>query len=380
MKQKKFLYRASTLLATFFFLLIGCQQGHRAPLSLRVEGIPSDSVFWNIIGTSYSITSPEQWDSIFILTDRKVDLNIHVDTFTHIIMTPSNVPNSFFYTIDVYLEKGKPIQINACMEDGYVAYSAKGTTLMTQYADRISAFRKRIADQLRGLEGNELFKHYSKLYDDECKANVDYALAHPTDDISAIYFTELADDSLLAVHVGELKSPLVQDGLRDIIDLRIRRYNYESVVRYSSGDVRLGCKAPFFSMKDLDGNTVSLPQFARQKYVVLDFWGSWCSWCMKGMPAMRRYQEKYKDQMIIVGVNCYDTETVCRRAVEKQHMTWPQIIDGTDMENSLVTRYAIRGYPTKIIISPENRIVGYFEGEEETFYQMLDSLFAAHPV
>ena len=98
---------------------------------------------------------------------------------------------------------------------------------------------------------------------------------------------------------------------------------------------------------------------------------------MKGMPAMRRYQEKYKDRMIIIGVNCNDTETACRRAMEKQHMTWPQIMDKPDMENSLVTRYAVQAYPTKIIISPESHIVGYFDGEEETFYQMLDSLFVA---
>ena len=379
MKQINLILRTSTLLTVFLFLLSGCQQGHRAPLSLKVEGLSGDTATWSIIGVSYSIANPEQWDSTFTLTDGKAELNIHVDTFTRIMITPSNMPYPFLNTIDAYLEKDRPIQISAHMKDGYVAYSAKGSTLMEQYADRTSAFRKSAIDQLQGLEGNELFKHYNKLSDADCKANVDYALAHPSDDISAVYLTELADDSLLAARADELTSSLVQGGLRGIIDLRIRCYDYESTVRYSSGDVRLGCKAPSFSAKGIDGDTISLAQYAGQKYVVLDFWGSWCSWCMKGMPAMRRYQEKYKDRMIIIGVNCNDTETACRRAMEKQHMTWPQIMDKPDMENCLVTRYAVQAYPTKIIISPESHIVGYFDGEEETFYQMLDSLFVARP-
>lgn len=380
MKQKTHsLLRACTLLAIFLFLLSGCQREHRAPLSLKIEGLSDDTVTWNIIGVSYSIENPEQWDSTFTLTDGKAELNIRVDTFTRIMITPSNVPYPFLNTIDAYLEKGKPIQIDARMKDGCLTYSAKGSTLMKLYADRTSAFRKSAVDQLQGLEGNELFKHYSELSDADCKANVDYALTHPSDDISAVYLTELADDSLLATRVDKLTSPLVQGGLRGIIDLRIRCYEYESAVRYSSGDVRLRCQAPSFCTTDIDGDTISLTQFAGQKYVVLDFWGSWCKWCMKGMPAMRRYQEKYKDRMTIIGVNCNDTDTACRRAMEKQHMTWPQIVDKTDMENSLVTRYAVQAYPTKIIISPESRIVGYFEGEEDTFYQTLDSLLTIYP-
>ncbi len=37
--------------------------------------------------------------------------------------------------------------------------------------------------------------------------------------------------------------------------------------------------------------------------VVLDFWGSWCGWCIKGFPEMKKYYEKYKDRMEILGMD-----------------------------------------------------------------------------
>ena len=68
--------------------------------------------------------------------------------------------------------------------------------------------------------------------------------------------------------------------------------------------------APDFELPDLQGNPLKLSSL-RGKYVVLDFWGSWCIWCIRGVPRMKEAYSKYKDKMEILGVDCQDTEEKC---------------------------------------------------------------------
>lgn len=65
--------------------------------------------------------------------------------------------------------------------------------------------------------------------------------------------------------------------------------------------------APDFTLKDIQGNDFSLSS-AKGKYVILDFWGSWCGWCIKGLPDMKKAYRKYKHKVVFVGIDCNDTE------------------------------------------------------------------------
>ena len=62
--------------------------------------------------------------------------------------------------------------------------------------------------------------------------------------------------------------------------------------KYATELLKPGTEAPDFALATPDGKTVKLSDM-RGKYVVLDFWGSWCGWCIKGMPEMKKYYEKY---------------------------------------------------------------------------------------
>lgn len=137
-----------------------------------------------------------------------------------------------------------------------------------------------------------------------------------------------------------------------------------------------GGVAPDFALKDPKGKSVTLSSH-RGKWVVLDFWGTWCSWCIKGMPHMKSAYEQYADKMEMIGVACGDKEETWRMAVERMKLPWIHVIDPMEapVKESVATRYAVEGYPTKVIITPEGTIHKIFKGESKEFYDELKTLF-----
>ena len=136
-------------------------------------------------------------------------------------------------------------------------------------------------------------------------------------------------------------------------------------------DIRAGAKAPDFSAQKVDGKTFTLSSL-QGKYVVLDFWGSWCVHCIKGFPAMKEAYAKYKDKLEIVGIACKDTEARWKNATAKHELPWISVLNPTD--NDLVKAYDVQGFPTKVVIDPKGKIAKIVLGEDPAFYTYLDSL------
>ena len=135
-----------------------------------------------------------------------------------------------------------------------------------------------------------------------------------------------------------------------------------------------GSVAPDFSLVAIDGKEVKLSDY-KGKYVVLDFWGSWCGWCIKGMPEMKRMYEKYNDKLEIIGIACGDKDNVWRASVENLALPWVNVRDNErGSENSVAGIYEIKGFPTKLIIDPKGKIYKVVVGESPIFYQTIDEL------
>lgn len=136
-----------------------------------------------------------------------------------------------------------------------------------------------------------------------------------------------------------------------------------------SGDV----EAPAFTLKNLEGKDVSLSDF-RGKWVILDFWGSWCPWCIKGFPNLKEAYARYAGKLEIIGIDCNDKEEAWRNAVEKYELPWVNVYNAEAGAKAIYDAYAITAFPTKAIISPEGKIVNITVGEDPAFFSRLAEL------
>lgn len=135
-----------------------------------------------------------------------------------------------------------------------------------------------------------------------------------------------------------------------------------------------GQPAPDFTLNDPEGKPLSLSSL-RGKYVVLDFWGTWCKWCVKGIPDMKAYYEKYEGMFEMLSIDFGDNEDTWLNAIDKYDMDWLHVITDEESAAKLQEEYAIEGFPTKIIVDPEGTIVHITVGEDPAFYKYLDDLF-----
>lgn len=197
---------------------------------------------------------------------------------------------------------------------------------------------------------------------------------HPDYEACAVIITEVSDLEVME-KVAELLSDNVRNGrMKDFYQQRIdnakKRIEAEEKAKKLQAS---GVEAPDFTLNDINGKPLKLSSL-RGKTVVLDFWGSWCIWCIKGMPKMKEYYEKYKGKFEILGVDCRDTEEKWKAAVAKHQLPWLHVYNPKDSD--VLAKYGIQGFPTKIIVGPDGKIVKTIVGEDPAFYTLLDELLS----
>ena len=153
----------------------------------------------------------------------------------------------------------------------------------------------------------------------------------------------------------------VKEGMMAPLYQRMREGYEKELARDKAKEaMKPGNPAPEFTLKDLDGKNFDLSSL-RGKYVVLDFWGSWCGWCIKGIPEMKKAYEKYKGKIEFVGIDCNDTEDKWKKAVAEHQLPWINVRNIG--EPDVAVMYGVSGYPTKYVIDPEGKIAKRVVGD-----------------
>jgi len=130
-----------------------------------------------------------------------------------------------------------------------------------------------------------------------------------------------------------------------------------------------GKKAPEFSAVLEDGSEFNLSDL-RGKYVLLDFWGSWCPPCRRDNPNLVELYSKYNSRGFeLVSVAIEKNEKTWKKAVEKDGLIWPYHILNTSRlvaTHPLALKYQVKDLPSKFLINPQGLIVGTNLSKAET--------------
>lgn len=119
----------------------------------------------------------------------------------------------------------------------------------------------------------------------------------------------------------------------------------------------VGQTAPDFTMNDTDGKPVSLSSF-RGKYVLIDFWASWCGPCRQENPNVVKAYNEYKDKnFTILGVSLDKTKDDWEKAIKADHLAWNHVSDLQYWDNSAAKLYGVQAIPANFLIDPDGKII-----------------------
>lgn len=155
--------------------------------------------------------------------------------------------------------------------------------------------------------------------------------------------------------------------LRALVDPSLIEHPYtkqlDEFIRLA--DFKVGSDMPDFKLPDKDGKDFVFSTL-RGKYVLVDFWASWCGPCMREMPnVVKLYKECKGKNFEIVGISLDQKRDAWLNAVEKNKMKWIQVSDLKSWETLPVKLCNISAVPYTVLVDPEGKVIALdLRGEE----------------
>lgn len=117
--------------------------------------------------------------------------------------------------------------------------------------------------------------------------------------------------------------------------------------------IKVNAPAPDFEAEDIHGNRITLSSL-RGKYVLLDFWATWCPPCMKQISFLKNLRDTYStDDLVIISISADNDYKKFEKVIKEMQMDWFHIYDKTFLPD----KYSVRSYPTLILINDNGVIV-----------------------
>lgn len=121
--------------------------------------------------------------------------------------------------------------------------------------------------------------------------------------------------------------------------------------------VMVGGQAPEITLADTSGNTVPLSSL-RGKYVLIDFWASWCGPCRQENPNVVRMYNKFKDKgFTIYSVSLDQAKENWLRAIRNDHLTWTHVSDLKYWQSAAAQLYGVNAIPATFLLDREGKII-----------------------
>ena len=385
------------LIIAIGFMMMACSRP--ASITMNFEGLTNPEVHFQ-----YELDDSTCVDIIKV-ENATLHTEIALSEPSLVMITPQQYvdKNSGFIFTSLWLRNIKPgddITLNVKCKDKYMYVDVEGSELYKEYfgvMNRIASLKSKKDSLLLVMlkysnERNitafmEVADQQKELEEELDQIVKDYIQANPSSEVSVELFAslssekqkdecyELIDKSLFKGVYAKVEE-FYLDTKATLEKVRAEmKAEIEAKAAATEMDL-VGQEAANIILKNISGQKFNLHSL-RGKWVVLDFWATWCAPCRASMPHLKEFYKKYDGKFEVVGICCASQEENWRKMVEEMELKWINVFNYPSVEDNMISAtslYKVDAFPTYFIINPEGKIHKVFVGAKKELYDELDEI------